>query len=168
MSSFTCSPMKLPEIIFVDISFSKYIISPCENCNEIKGCLYLLTVQIPSPRCTSALEAPRTIWFCISMLSVSFLWLWKKGTDSDSCIHPAAAGACRQEASRCWRRGAGCVFTTPSFARYRPKPLDFCSVLQTHSPPVLPHGKSIMRGNERPWFGFFFPLFFFQSVQSCP
>lgn len=33
--------MKLPEIFFV-ASHSRYIISPCGNCNEIKGCLYLL------------------------------------------------------------------------------------------------------------------------------
>lgn len=58
MSPFTRSPTELPEIIFVDISLGRYIIPPCGNCSEIKGCLCLLTLQIPSLRRASALEAP--------------------------------------------------------------------------------------------------------------
>lgn len=161
MSSFTCSPMELPEILFVGISLSRYIISPRGNCNEIKGCLYLLTLQISSLRYASALEAPRTIRFCIAMLSVSFLWLWKKGTDSDSCIHPAAAGACGQEACRSWRRGCQLHVhhhlpdtdqnLLTSVAHYKLVIPQFC--------PLESQGWGAVRDLD---------FFFFQSVQSCP
>lgn len=144
MSSFTRSPTELPEIIFGDISLGRYIFSPCGNCSEIKRCLCLLTLQIPSPRhdrpwqlhgqCASAFPRYQGVFSAFGkkvpiLIPVSTLPLPRVGAGGTPALE---------------RR----VLTTPSSAWHTPNPPDFCSALQTPSPPDLPGENSRMGDSE--------------------